>query len=114
MPRRSRTRCAWSAATWRSARSRSVPAGCGNSPASQDALRAASPPWRRWFVDLTDGTRWFDLDLATVAEDAGVRLRWSELYRVLRQPIAEHTHHGHELVALEADSSGRLVPVFTL
>jgi 2-polyprenyl-6-methoxyphenol hydroxylase-like FAD-dependent oxidoreductase len=85
-----------------------------HNPSRHAALRAASLPWRRWFVDLTDGTRLFDLDLATVAEDAGVRLRWSELYRVLREPIAERTRYDHELVAIEADAAGRLVPVFAM
>lgn len=53
-------------------------------PARHDALRDASLEWRRWFVDLTDGTRLFDLDLLDVAEEPGMRIRWSELYRLLR------------------------------
>jgi 2-polyprenyl-6-methoxyphenol hydroxylase-like FAD-dependent oxidoreductase len=81
-------------------------------PARHDALRAASAPWRRWFVDLADGTRLMDLDLLEVAEEPGVRIRWSELYRLLRAPIAARTQHGHALEALEEDAAGRLVPVF--
>lgn len=81
-------------------------------PARHAALRAASLPWRRWFVDLADGTRLFDLDLMEVAEETGVRIRWSELYALLRAPVAECTRYGQVLEALEEDAAGRLVPVF--
>ncbi|MDO9498659.1 NAD(P)/FAD-dependent oxidoreductase [Falsiroseomonas sp.] len=81
-------------------------------PARHAALRAASLPWQRWFIDLADGTRLFDLDLLQVAEEPGVRIRWSELYRLLRAPVAACTRHGHALEALEEDDAGRLVPVF--
>ena len=83
-----------------------------NMPARHAALRAASLPWKRWFIGLTDGTRLFDLDLQEVAEEPGVRIRWSELYRLLRAPVAGCTRHGHALEALEEDAAGRLVPVF--
>ena len=81
-------------------------------PARHAALRAASLPWRRWTVDLADGTPLMDLDLLDVAEDTGVRIRWSELYRLLREPVAGCTRHGHVLEAVEEDAAGRLVPVF--
>ncbi len=81
-------------------------------PARHDALREASLPWRRWFVDLTDGTRLFDLDLLDVAEEPGLRIRWSELYRLLRAPAAGCTRYRHTLEGIEEDNAGRLVPVF--
>ncbi|MFT8243633.1 hypothetical protein [Roseomonas sp. BN140053] len=81
-------------------------------PERHAALREASLPWRRWFVDLADGTRLLDLDLLEVADEPGVRIRWSELYRVLRAPVAGITRHGHALEAVEEDAAGRLVPVF--
>jgi len=81
-------------------------------PARHDALRAASLPWHRWFVDLTDGTRLFDLALLDVAEEPGVRIRWSELYRLLRAPASACTRNAHVMEALEEDAAGRLVPVF--
>ena len=80
--------------------------------ARHDALRSASLPWRRWTVDLADGTRLLDLDMLDVAEEPGVRIRWSELYRVLREPLASITRQGHAMEALEEDAAGRLVPVF--
>ncbi len=80
-------------------------------PARHDAVRAASLPWRRWFIDTAWGERLFDLDLSEVAEEPGIRLRWAELYRVLREPVARITRRGLMLEALEEDGGGRLVPV---
>jgi 2-polyprenyl-6-methoxyphenol hydroxylase-like FAD-dependent oxidoreductase len=80
-------------------------------PARHDALRAASLPWARWFIETSWGERLFDLDLLEVAEEPGIRLRWSELYRVLREPVAAITRRGLTLEALEEDAAGRLVPV---
>jgi salicylate hydroxylase len=80
-------------------------------PARHDAVRAASLPWRRWFIDTAAGERLFDLDLMDVAEEPGIRLRWSDLYRVLRAPVAAMTRRGLALEALEEDAAGRLVPV---
>jgi salicylate hydroxylase len=81
-------------------------------PARHAALRRASLEWRRWTTSLADGTPLSSLDLLEVAEEAGAKLRWSELYRVLREAVAQRTRHGHELTALEEDARGRLVPVF--
>ncbi|MCK8787172.1 hypothetical protein M0638_22620 [Roseomonas sp. NAR14] len=85
-------------------------------PARHAALRAASLPWRRWTVALTDGRPLLDLDLLRIAEEPGARIRWSELYRLLRAPLAAvapgPVRGGHALEALEADAAGRLVPVF--
>ncbi len=80
-------------------------------PERHAAVRAASLPWRRWFIETSAGERLFDLDLMEVAEEPGIRLRWSELYRVLRAPVAAMTRRGLELEALEQDAGGRLVPV---
>jgi salicylate hydroxylase len=77
-----------------------------------EALRAASLPWRRWLIALTDGTALIDLDLLTVAEDTGIRIPWADLYAVLRSGSVSSTHYGRTLEALEEDSSGRLIPVF--
>ena len=83
-----------------------------HAPARHAALRAAALPWRRWTVDLTDGTPLLDLDLLDVAEEPGARIRWSALYRLLRDPVAPLTRRGRALEALEEDAAGRLVPVF--
>lgn len=53
-------------------------------PELADAITAASFVWKNWKISLTDGTPLFDLPLSKVANDDGWRIRWSELYRVLR------------------------------
>ncbi len=80
-------------------------------PERHAAVRAASLPWARWFIEMADGERLFDLDLREVAEEPGIRLRWSSLYAVLRAPVAARTRRGCTLEALEEDAQGRLVPV---
>jgi salicylate hydroxylase len=77
-----------------------------------DALRAASLPWRRWTIWLTNGTRLIDLDLLDLADEPGIRIKWADLYSVLRAGSAPLTQHGRTLEALEEDHAGRLVPVF--
>src|SRR5262249_25541988 len=57
-------------------------------PALSDAITAAGLPWRQWRISLTDGTVLFDLPLSRVAGNDGWRIRWSELYRVLRDAAA--------------------------
>lgn len=75
-------------------------------------LVTVSLPWRRWLIALTDGTKLIDLDLSDVAEEPGLRIRWSHLYHVLRSASAACTHYDRSLEALEQDAEGRLVPVF--
>lgn len=52
--------------------------------ALHDAVLAKSMRWKNWRTSLTDGTVLFDLPLARVADHDGIRIRWSELYSVLR------------------------------
>lgn len=61
-------------------------------PALAEAITASSFSWRTWKVSLTDGTKLFDLPMTNVANNDGWRIRWSELYRVLRQeaPIVSY------------------------
>ena len=66
----------------------------------------ASIPWRRWTIDLTDGQRLFDLDLLDVADNPGIRIRWAELYRLLRQDLA--IRYGVAATGTELQGDGRL------
>ena len=61
-------------------------------PALTDAVTHSSFPWRTWRISLTDGTALFDLPITDVANNEGWRIRWSELYRVLREqaPIVSY------------------------
>jgi len=66
-------------------------------PDSAEAIIANSLPWRRWQVSLTDGRLLMDLDLAAIADNPGIRIRWAELYALLRQPIREQVRFSTEL-----------------
>src|SRR5215469_3643004 len=77
-----------------------------------DALERVSLPWRRWLIELTNGRKLIELDLLDIAENPGIRIRWADLYGVLRAESAGSTTFDRTLEALEQDSAGRLVPVF--
>jgi salicylate hydroxylase len=74
-------------------------------PELHDAVLGASFLWQSWRTSLTDGTVLMDLPLAQVAQNPGIRLRWSELYRALRGAAAPRIRFGAEL--LNAGYSGR-------
>jgi salicylate hydroxylase len=59
-------------------------------PESAARICAGSLDWRRWTVALTDGEMLMDVHLLHVADNAGIRIRWAELYTLLRAPIARH------------------------
>ena len=67
-------------------------------PREAAAIRACSLPWRRWTVSLTSGETLMDLPLDRVADNPGIRIRWAELYALLRGPIAPLVAYGTELI----------------
>lgn len=69
-----------------------------------DAITAAGLPWRHWRISLTDGTVLFDHALSEFAENDGWRIRWSELYRVLREAAGPAITYGCEITSIGADS----------
>jgi salicylate hydroxylase len=69
------------------------------------AITQASFAWTTWRISLTDGTVLFDLPLADVAEGPGWRIRWSELYRVLREAAEPHVSYGCEVAEIGRDSA---------
>jgi salicylate hydroxylase len=79
-------------------------------PALAAELRAASLPWMRWHAALIDGTPLYEIPLLEVAAGPGVRTRWSELYRIAREPVADLTRY-HERcagVAIGVDGKPRI------
>jgi len=72
-----------------------------------------SLPWRVWTVALADGEVLMDLDLMEVADNFGVRIRWGELYKLLRAQIADHVLFDSEVVACTSQSDGRTRITFT-
>jgi salicylate hydroxylase len=61
--------------------------------------------WSNWRVSLTDGTVLFDLPLSDVAEGPGWRIRWSELYRVLREAAGSVVQYGCEIAGIGRDGA---------
>ena len=68
-----------------------------HSPELADAVLASSFLWHSWRTSLTDGTVLFDLPLDKVADNPGIRIRWSELYRVLRAAAGDCVRFDCEL-----------------
>jgi salicylate hydroxylase len=74
-------------------------------PELADAITRASYLWRNWRISLTDGTVLFDLPLADVADGPGWRIRWSELYRVLRDAAGPAVHYACEITKISRDTA---------
>ncbi len=64
---------------------------------------AASYPWQGWKCSDVEGRVIFDFPLADCADRPGIRIRWSELYRVLREPLAGRARFGAQVTACDAD-----------
>src|SRR5215475_8224849 len=74
-------------------------------PELADSITENSFIWRNWRISLTDGTVLFDLPLKEVADGPGWRIRWSELYRVLREAAAPHVQYGCEITGIGRDAA---------
>lgn len=74
-------------------------------PELAGAITRASYIWNNWRISLTDGAVLFDLPLAAVADGPGWRIRWSELYRVLRQSAAGHVRYGCDITQISRDAA---------
>jgi salicylate hydroxylase len=68
-------------------------------------ITSASFVWSNWRVSLTDGTVLFNLPLADVAEGPGWRIRWSELYRVLRDAAEPYVSYACEITEIGRDGA---------
>jgi salicylate hydroxylase len=90
--------------------------GLNIGPNAVKALRLADPalahqvetlalPWQRWTTSLADGTPLSDLPLSRVADNPGIRIRWSELYRVLRSAAGGAVQYGCKITGMGRDRS---------
>jgi salicylate hydroxylase len=73
-------------------------------PALAKHITEASYPWCHWRISLTDGTVLFDMPLTNVADGPGWRIRWSELYRVLREAAGASVSYGCEITDIRRDT----------
>jgi salicylate hydroxylase len=74
-------------------------------PGLAEAITQASFIWANWRISLTDGTELINLPLADVAESGGWRIRWSELYRVLREAAGPTVRYGCDVTDISRDGS---------
>jgi len=82
-------------------------------PALANSIIENSLPWRIWTVALSDGEVLMDLDLMEVADNFGIRIRWGELYKLLRSHLADHVLFDSEILACNLQSDGRTSITFT-
>ncbi|MBA2960561.1 MULTISPECIES: FAD-dependent oxidoreductase [Ramlibacter] len=64
---------------------------------------AASYDWLHWTCSDTAGRTIFDFPLSDCADRPGIRIRWSELYRVLRAPLAGVARFGTQVLGVARD-----------
>ena len=74
-------------------------------PDLAEAITQASFAWMNWRISLTDGTELFRLKLEEVADNSGWRIRWSELYRVLREAAGATVHYDCAISDIGRDTS---------
>ena len=72
-------------------------------PELAEEITKESFAWRNWRISLTDGTVLFELPLTDVADGPGWRIRWSELYRVLRAAAGDRVHYGCDITDVGRD-----------
>jgi salicylate hydroxylase len=74
-------------------------------PELANAITQASFTWTHWRISLTDGTELFNLRLRDVTDSNGWRIRWSELYRVLREAAGHAVHYSCEISQIGRDAN---------
>ena len=70
-------------------------------PAMAAALQSVALPWRAWRAATFTGELLHALPLAAVAHDHGLRIRWSDLYRVCREAAGVAIEYRHAVLAVE-------------
>jgi salicylate hydroxylase len=70
---------------------------------------ANSYPWQTWTTSITDGTILTKLRIDSVADNDGIRIRWSELYALLRTPIERYIRYGCKVTSCGKSDTGSYV-----
>ncbi len=78
-------------------------------PHEAAAIVSESLPWSHWSIALTSGVRLMDLPLSEVADNPGVRIRWANLYALLREPNSSVTTFNAELTRCGRNADGAFV-----
>lgn len=79
-------------------------------PTLAQAIDDVSYSWASWRTSLLEGQELSNLSLKSVAPVDGWRLRWSELYRVLRDAAGPAIQYACDITAIvpQTDGTGRL------
>ncbi|MCH8505162.1 MAG: FAD-dependent monooxygenase [Ectothiorhodospiraceae bacterium] len=75
-------------------------------PALAEARQSSSLPWTRWQACLADATIIYHTPLESVADRPGVRIRWSELYRILREAAGPDVHYHQHPATIQIETDG--------
>ncbi|MBB3458149.1 salicylate hydroxylase [Rhizobium sp. BK313] len=78
-------------------------------PERADAIVSNSLAWQSWSIALTSGRSLMNLALSDVADNAGIRIRWAELYALLRKPLTNVIRYGAALSSCGRDGNGLFV-----
>lgn len=78
-------------------------------PREAEAIVRNSLPWSGWTIALTSGRSLMDLRLEHVADNPGIRIRWAELYALLREPLDDLITYDAEVTGCGQDEGGTFV-----
>jgi salicylate hydroxylase len=77
-------------------------------PAMATDLRRSSLAWSRWRASLATGSLLYDIPLREVADGPGIRIRWSQLYQILREPIRPITWFNRRCIGVELHGASKV------
>lgn len=78
-------------------------------PQLHQNLIGSSFPWESWRVSLVNGQNLFCLPLRQLTEHAGIRIRWAELFRVLRQRVDSLIRYNSRTIKVGRDREKLIV-----
>lgn len=85
-----------------------VKALTAHDPELAAAITEAAFAWKAWRISLTDGQDLFHLPVASLAEHNGWRIRWAELYRVMRDAAGDVVRYGCTITGTEVTAHGKV------
>lgn len=77
-------------------------------PEKEAELRQAGLPWTRWLARRADGSMAYEIALEEVSPRPGVRIRWSELYRIVRSSSGQELRFETDVLEVVGDENGGL------
>ncbi|WP_051356494.1 FAD-dependent oxidoreductase [Azorhizobium doebereinerae] len=85
-----------------------VKALTAHDPELAAAITEAAFAWKTWRISLTGGRELFHLPLADVAAHEGWRIRWAELYRVMREAAGDVVRYGCAITGARRTAPGKV------